>query len=154
MASKPDPADIVLFSDLVRAETRLYNHLDAVLREHGLVTSQFEFLRWVRDHDGARIVDLAAEFAVGLGAVSKAMDRYERAGWIERRPHHDDRRSVALGLTEAGRALVDAAELTFADRLAEIFGSALQPEQRQGVAEALAALRRMLETEGLGRPAG
>jgi MarR family transcriptional regulator, multiple antibiotic resistance protein MarR len=155
MASKSATADIALFSDLVRAETRLYNLTDAVLRErHGIVTSQFEFLRWIRDHDGARIADLAAAFAVGLGAVSKAVDRYEAAGWAQRRPHPDDRRSALLVLTPAGRELVDAAETTFAARVDEVLAAALDPVQRRALGDAVAALRAHLEHEGLGRPIG
>ena len=41
------------FSDLVRCETCLYNALNDGLRErHGIVTSQFEALRYLRDHPG------------------------------------------------------------------------------------------------------
>jgi MarR family transcriptional regulator, multiple antibiotic resistance protein MarR len=155
MASKSLTTDIALFSDLVRAETRLYNLTDALLRErHGIVTSQLEFLRWIRDHDGARIADLAAAFAVGLGAVSKAVDRYTAAGWAQRRPHPDDRRSAVLVLTPDGRALVDAAEATFASRIDEVLVAALAPAQRAALGGAVAALRAHLEREGLGRPIG
>ena len=44
-----------LFDDLVRCETRLYNALNDRLRErHGIVTSQFEFLHYLRERPGAR----------------------------------------------------------------------------------------------------
>src|SRR5947208_11404749 len=106
MASKSS-GDVVdlpgFFADLVRCETRLYNALNDRLRErHGIVTSQFESLRHLRDHPGARVADLAAEFAAGIGAVSKGTDRLERNGWVARRPNPADRRSSLLVLTEAG----------------------------------------------------
>jgi MarR family transcriptional regulator, multiple antibiotic resistance protein MarR len=155
MASKSRSADIALFSDLVRSETRLYNLFDAELRErHGVTMGQVEFLSWIRDHEGARVADLAAQFAVGLGAVSKAMDRQVGAGWVERRPHPDDRRSAVLVLTPAGRQLVDAAEASFATRLDGILGGALTAAQRTALAEGVAALRTALERDGLGRPVG
>jgi MarR family multiple antibiotic resistance transcriptional regulator len=63
------------FDDLVRCETRLYNATGERLRaDHGIVTSQFEFLRYLRDHPGARVVDLAAKFAAGIGSISKGAD--------------------------------------------------------------------------------
>jgi hypothetical protein len=67
----------------IRCETRLYNAFNDELRAaHGLVTSQFEFLRYLRDRSGSRVADLAAEFAVGVGAVSKSIDRMEKRGWV------------------------------------------------------------------------
>lgn len=80
--SSDDVADLQgFFADLVRCETRLYNTLNDGLREaHGIVTSQFEFLRFLREHPGSRVADLAAEFAIGAGATSKGVDRLEKRG--------------------------------------------------------------------------
>ncbi|MCX7522063.1 MarR family transcriptional regulator [Microbacterium sp. STN6] len=143
------------FSDLVRSETRLYNALGARLREaHGIVTSQFEFLRFVRDHSDVRVADLAAEFAIGIGATSKLGDRLELSGWIERVPNPADRRSSLLTLTETGRALMDAAERTFDEGLEELLWAALTPAQLAAAGKALAALRRSLERMGAGTPSG
>lgn len=75
VASKASDETVSLpgfFADLVRCETRLYNALSDRLRErHGIVMSQFEFLRCLRDRPGSRVADLAAEFAIGIGATSK-----------------------------------------------------------------------------------
>jgi len=143
------------FGDLVRCETRLYNAFNDELRAaHGIVTSQFEFLRYLRDHEGARVADLAAEFAVGVGAVSKSMDRLEKRGWVARRPNPEDRRSAILVLTDDGRVLADAAERTFQARLEQILAGAVTPAQLAGAAETLAALRAGLERDNLGTPTG
>ena len=129
MASKSGGGAVDLpafFADLVRCETRLYNALNDRLRErHGIVTSQFEFLRFLRDHPGARVADLAAEFAVGIGATSKGVDRLEKQGWVVRQPNPSDRRSSLLALTDDGLQLVDAAEETFTEGLAELIGGTL-----------------------------
>ncbi len=99
------PVDLPsFFADLVRCETRLYNALNDRLRErHGIVTSQYESLRFLRDHPGSRVADLATEFAIGIGASSKAVDRLEKQGWVVRRTNPADRRSSLLDLTAAGR---------------------------------------------------
>lgn len=151
--SKPDPS--TLFADLVRCETRLYNALNDRLRErHGIVTSQYEFLHYLREHPESRVADLATEFAVGIGATSKGVDRLERHGWVARRPNPADRRSSLLVLTDDGVRLVDAAEQTFTDRVAELVEGALDPVRASAGAEVLALLRAALERDRIGMPTG
>jgi DNA-binding MarR family transcriptional regulator len=158
MATQVGEADSVrlaFFADLVRCETRLYNQFNDELRaSHGIVTSQYEFLRFIRDHERPRTTDMAGEFAVGVGAVSKAMDRLEARGLLTRLPNPANRRSTILALTDEGRALVDAADMTFLTRLAEILAEAATPEQIAAATSVLAGLRVALERDGLGTPAG
>jgi DNA-binding MarR family transcriptional regulator len=144
-----------LFGDLVRCETRLYNALNDRLRErHGIVTSQFEFLSYLRDHPGARVADIAAEFAIGIGAASKSTDRLEKQGWVVRQPNPADRRSSLLALTGDGVKLVDAAKGTFDERLVELFGDTLTASPMSAVAQALSELRSALERDQIGMPTG
>ncbi|MFI6053233.1 MarR family winged helix-turn-helix transcriptional regulator [Streptomyces violascens] len=156
MAYKSSAADLTgFFSDLVRCETRLYNALNDRLRErHGIVTSQFEFLRHLRDHPGSRVADLAAEFAVGIGATSKGVDRLEKQGWVVRQRNPSDRRSSLLALTDEGVELVDAADGTFTERLAELLGGTLDGSRMSTVAQALSELRSVLERDQIGMPTG
>jgi DNA-binding MarR family transcriptional regulator len=143
------------FADLVRCETRLYNALNDRLRErHGIVTSQFEALRYLRDHPGSRVADLAAEFAIGIGATSKTIDRLEKQGWAVRQPNPSDRRSSLLALTDDGLQLVDAAEGTFNQRLAELTADALKASPMAAAAQALSELRSALERDHIGTPTG
>ncbi|PXX55614.1 DNA-binding MarR family transcriptional regulator [Nocardia tenerifensis] len=144
-----------LFSDLVRCETRLYNALTESLRaQHGIVTSQFESLRFLRDHPGARVIDLATEFAAGVGAMSKGVDRLERQGWVARQPNPADRRSSVLTLTDDGVRLVEAAEETFTRKLAELLGNSVPDASLSVVAQAFSRLRAALEHDRIGLPAG
>jgi DNA-binding MarR family transcriptional regulator len=143
------------FSDLVRCETRLYNALGDCLRDrHGIATSQFEALRFLRDHPSSRVADLAAEFAIGIGSTSKVVDRLEARGWVARQPNPSDRRSSLLALTDDGRRLVNAAEGTFSERLAELIADALDAPPIMATAQALAQLRSVLERDQIGMPTG
>ncbi|MFB0620331.1 MarR family winged helix-turn-helix transcriptional regulator [Streptomyces sp. AGS-58] len=143
------------FADLVRCETRLYNALNDRLRErHGIVTSQFEFLRFLREHPGSRVADLAAEFAIGVGATSKSADRLEKQGWIVRQTNPADRRSSLLALTDDGSQLLDAAETTFAADLSELVEGALDQSTTAAAAKALRQLRSALERDQVGTPTG
>ncbi|MEV8547582.1 MarR family winged helix-turn-helix transcriptional regulator [Streptomyces sp. NPDC051572] len=158
MASKASDETVDLpgfFADLVRCETRLYNALNDRLRErHGIVTSQFEALRYLRDHPESRVADLATEFAIGIGATSKTVDRLERQGWAVRQPNPSDRRSSLLALTNDGSQLVDAAEKTFTDAVAELIGGTLESSSASAAAQALSKLRSVLERNQVGTPTG
>jgi MarR family multiple antibiotic resistance transcriptional regulator len=144
-----------LFDDVVRVETRLYNSLNDLLRErHGIVTSQFEFLRFVRDHPGARVADIAATAAIGIGATSKGIDRLESRELVTRMPHPSDRRSSVLALTASGVELTNAAEATFAGYTTRLVTAALTPAQLSAAGEALSVLRAALERDSVGIPVG
>ncbi|WP_406139739.1 MarR family winged helix-turn-helix transcriptional regulator [Streptomyces sp. NBC_01089] len=143
------------FADLVRCETRLYNAINDRLRErHSIVTSQFEALRYLRDHPESRVADLAAAFAIGIGAASKTVDRLEKQGWAVRRPNPSDRRSSLLALTDGGAQLVAAAEGTFTDGVAELIGGTLGGSSASAAAQALSKLRSVLESNQIGTPTG
>ncbi|MFK0191996.1 MarR family winged helix-turn-helix transcriptional regulator [Kitasatospora sp. NPDC090308] len=164
-ADSPDPArrpelpelpDLpALFADLIRCETRLYNALGDRLRErHGIVTSQYEFLHYLREHPGCRVADLAAEFAIGVGATSKGVDRLEKQGWAVRHPNPDDRRSSLLTLTPEGERLTARAERTYTEALTELLTPTLDAPALTALARTLATLRTTLEHHRTGTPAG
>jgi MarR family multiple antibiotic resistance transcriptional regulator len=157
-ASFSDAAPVTLpalFSDLVRCETRLYNGLnEALRREHGIATSQYEFLSHLRDHPGSRVADLAEFYAIGIGAASKGVGRLEDRGWVRRVPNPSDGRSLLLELTPSGAALADAAEPTVHQYLAARLGGTLTPDELEAAGRTLARLRAALERDGVGIPAG
>lgn len=155
MATKSTSAVERFFDDLVRSETRLYNALGERLgSEHGIATSQFEFLRYFRDHPGSRVADVATNFAAGIGAISKGIDRLEARGLVARHPNPADGRSSLVSLTRAGADLAAAAEQTFRERLSELVSATLTPDQVESAGVALGALRAALERDRIGRPVG
>ncbi|WP_327065863.1 MarR family winged helix-turn-helix transcriptional regulator [Kitasatospora sp. NBC_01250] len=148
-----DPAQV--FADLVRYETRLYNALGERLRaEHGLTTSQFEFLRIIGGREDCRVNDLAHEVAITVGATSKGVDRLEAAGWVSRRPNPSNRRSSLLGLTAAGEQLLAAATATFEDGLRSWLTEPLGAQSLDQLATTVALLRQTLEQARVGMPTG
>lgn len=143
------------FDDLVRVETRIYNAVNDRLRAaHGIVASQFELLRYLRDHPQSRVADLATAFAIGIGAASKAVDRHEANGWVARLPNPADRRSSLISLTGAGAALVAEAEETFHGHLEELITATIGAEELSSAGATLAVLRQALEEARVGIPAG
>ncbi|GGX61020.1 MarR family winged helix-turn-helix transcriptional regulator [Streptomyces minutiscleroticus] len=127
--------------------------LSGPLRErHGIVTSQFGFLRRLHDHPGSRVAALAAESAVGVGATSKGVDRLEKQGRVLRQPNPSDRRSSLLALTDDGSQLVDAAEKTFTDGLAELTGNTPDDSPASATVHTVSKLRSVPERGQIGTP--
>jgi MarR family multiple antibiotic resistance transcriptional regulator len=146
-----------VFTDLVRAETRLYNAVaERVKAQTGVGAGHFEMLRYVRAHQGqgARVADVASTFAIGVGTTSKIADRLEKEGWLERRPNPANRRSSLLALTPAGESVVSRTEPVWQAAIQEILGGAVTPEELTALSLALAALRSDLERRHLGLPTG
>lgn len=139
-----------LFDDLVRAETRLYNAIDARLREqHGLALGQYELLQIISRRDGCRVLDIVRTVGITVGAASKAVDRLEAAGWCRRRVNEQDRRSSLLAVTPAGARLLARARPTFEQELADRLAGVASDRALDQTARVLAALRAGLERDQL-----
>ncbi|MGN6252996.1 MAG: MarR family winged helix-turn-helix transcriptional regulator [Marmoricola sp.] len=89
------------------------------------------------DGQGPLTVTAVAE-ALGVNAsnASRTCDRLVTAGLLDRRAAEDDRRRVALTLTEAGRATVEAVMERRRTELAVVVEQ-MAPRDRAGLARAL-----------------
>ncbi|MEY9888029.1 DNA-binding MarR family transcriptional regulator [Catenulispora sp. MAP5-51] len=140
-----------IFTDLVRVETRLYNALSARLRDERDVTlGQFEFLELIDRIPGCRVLDIVADVAITVGAVSKAVDRLVAAGWVVRIPHPQDRRSSVLRLTPEGEKTLSACRPIVEDELAALTASVPKADLAK-VGATMAALRATLEAGSTGQ---
>jgi DNA-binding MarR family transcriptional regulator len=141
-----------IFTDLVRVETRLYNAVSARLREErGIGLGQFEFLEIIDRVPGCRVLDIAGELAITVGAVSKAVDRLVAAGWCLRDAHPQDRRSSVIRLTPQGEKELAASRPIVESELV-LLTAVVPPEDMSRIASALAALRANLEENSYGQP--
>ena len=116
---------------------------EGAAREHRVRPTDVRVLsRLVAAGRGLRPVELAAQAGVSSGTLTAVLDRLQRAGLLERRPHPTDRRSAIVELTGRGTRLV-------ADFDAELAGAAAAaaPEQL-----ALTARTLRLLTDHLERP--
>lgn len=114
----------VLFSELIRFETDLWNAVDARLRsEHDLQLTWLEPMQVMSKYTACRVYDIKEELSITVGGTSKLVDRIEAAGLCRRRANPDDRRSQIIELTPAGRRLLAKATKTFQDELQTRLGS-------------------------------
>ncbi len=81
----------------------------------------------------ATLNQVAGQVKRGAPAISRAIDALVRAGLVERQPDPDNRRRLALRLTEEGRASLDrppVADGTLHARLAKLATSELRALER------------------------
>lgn len=135
-----------LFSDLVRAETRLFNQLDAhVRRTHdGLTLGQFQILELIAKTPDCRVSDIVASMDIGVGTSSKAVDRLEAAGLCQRASNPNDRRSSILALTTHGERAFAAAAPTVDTVITERV-EGIATDDLATTARVLSQLRTLLE---------
>jgi DNA-binding MarR family transcriptional regulator len=107
-------ASIDFFDELVRAEISLYNAVDARMKaEHGVTVGTIEILSLIAQAEHARVDDIVRALDLRVGTASKIVDRYAAAGWVERIPNPDDRRSSWIVLTDAGAKVLAEGTPTF-----------------------------------------
>jgi len=132
----------VLFNDLVRLETELWDLVDRRLRQdHDLPLSWFEPMQVMDRVPGCRVADIADALSVTVGGVSKLVDRVERAGWCGRAPNPNDARSSVVTLSRPGQRMLHAAQGSFNDELAARLGAAVAPERLASFATTVRDLR-------------
>ena len=97
----------VLFSELVRLQTELWNAVEGRLQaDFGVTLPVFEFLDVISRHPVCRVQDIATELSITVGGTSKIVDRIEAAGYCARSANPHDRRSSVITLTAAGKRLL------------------------------------------------
>ena len=131
--------------------SRLLRLLQAAQRrtfgEYGLDSSSFDVLATLRRSDPPHRLTPAALMRAGMitsGAVTQRLDRLETSRLVIRMPNPSDGRVVDVGLTDAGRELVDR---VLPDYVAtgERLLAGLTPDQRDDLA---ASLRLVLQSLG------
>jgi DNA-binding MarR family transcriptional regulator len=79
--------------------------LEPVFADHGLTYTQWQALVSIWFGRGMTAADLARDLGHDKGATTRLVDMLSDKGWITREPSPDDRRRIALALTDAGEAV-------------------------------------------------
>lgn len=121
-----------LFGRLSRLKTHLGREIEKVLLAHGLNSSSFDVLATLR-RSGAPYAlspgDLLATMMVSSGTMTNRIDQLEKAGFVQRVTHPEDRRSVLIALTDRGLACVEEAVTAHVANQNRLIG-ALEPTER------------------------
>src|SRR5215218_3836432 len=111
------PEEFALWSGLLQTHAALARDLDADLRSaHGLPLTDFQILLWLanRPCEGMRMAALADTVLLSPSCLSRAVERLETRGLVQRIPCPEDRRGAYAALTESGSDLVRTAGATHA----------------------------------------
>jgi MarR family transcriptional regulator, organic hydroperoxide resistance regulator len=139
----------VLFSELVRLETELWDAVEARLRaDHGITLPFFEFMQIISRRPECRVQDIAAELSITVGGTSKIVDRIEAAGYCVRSANPHDRRSSVIALTPAGRRLLPKLTATVDGELHARLGGELPDRSVAQLTRTLSRLRARMRSAG------
>jgi DNA-binding MarR family transcriptional regulator len=101
----PLPFDESLGYQVRELNRAIQRNLQARIAPHGATSGAWYFLRVLWEEDGLTQRELAARTGMQEPTAVIALRGMEQAGWIRREPSAEDRRKVAIHLTQAGRAL-------------------------------------------------
>jgi DNA-binding MarR family transcriptional regulator len=107
-SARPDPAD---YESLARFRLALRQFLafsEAASREAGVTPGQYQALLVIKSHPVGTIMirELADQMLLQHNGAVQLVDRLAGAGLVSRRHSRTDRRSVLVGLTAKGGALL------------------------------------------------
>lgn len=98
-------------TSITRAHQIVLAHINEALAPFGLTFSRFEALALLHfTRTGALpLGKMGQRLQVHAASVTNTVDRLERDGLVERRPHPDDGRTTLASITDDGRSVVEAA---------------------------------------------
>ena len=120
-------------SALASRFARLVEQLGGDTAQARAVANQRELLAAVAAAEPATLNQIATAVNRGAPAISRAIDALVRAGLVDRQPDPENRRRLALRLSEAGRAALaapPAAEHGLESRLSKLIASELRALER------------------------
>lgn len=111
---------------------------------------QFRVMVYLGLHGGAMLSDVSNHIGLSRPTMSKMVDALVRKRWVSRRIPPDNRRSVRLGLTDAGQKVMSDAREEARRKLAESLGR-LSPGEQKTVIAAMALLGKVFAPDSQNR---
>jgi DNA-binding MarR family transcriptional regulator len=132
----PEPIDAPSRRRLPPLLRRAWYGLNQAFRRRiahtGVTPDQFTALRTLLEGDpeGLTQRELTALMSSDPNTVASLLERMERSGWVERRPHETDRRAYRIRVLASGAAQYETCRAVATALQAEVLG-ALEPSDRE-----------------------
>ena len=126
---------------------RLFEKLDADLRQFGIDLAEYEILVALEEVDGRRMrmSELADAVHQSRSRLTHTVSRMEKSGHVVRTTCPQDRRGVWAELTPAGRELLESAAPLHVARVQSDFVRAIGPRDFEALGRAFQAVLRVDE---------
>jgi DNA-binding MarR family transcriptional regulator len=124
----------------IRREMRMFRK--------GLSLQQFRTLSLIYRQPSACLSVVAEHAGASLPTASRLVQGLVDKGLVVRRESQEDRRQLVLAISPSGQAILHSVWAGTQERLAEQVGR-LSPEERQSVADAMQALKKVFGALGL-----
>jgi DNA-binding MarR family transcriptional regulator len=125
---------------VVRLAYQLNNDLVAKLRTEGINVTRWRILAVLAMGDGITINDISERAMMQQSALSRALARMVKEGFVRRGARRDDARCAAIHLTDKGRALFDTLNAVVRRR-ERLLLAGMSPREVRG---AFALMRRLI----------
>ena len=124
------PPSLGMLLTMVRSE--LVNALEAEFARQGLDLSftQYLILKKAQQLGPLSATELARAVELDGGAMTRQLDQLERKGYLRRSPHEQDRRTLRIELTEAGRTMWQNTAFLCGDRVMNAAQRSLSETER------------------------
>ena len=114
---------------LIKVSKAHNNRARELLNPLGLYNGQEIILLLLQQEDGQSQTALAEKLYIQPATLTKSLDRMERSGLSQRRPHPDDRRITQVHITERGQELCSSINEVWQNLNMETFGVLTSEEQ-------------------------
>lgn len=78
-----------------------------IVKGSGLSPAQMHTIEVIGHHQTLRMKELAERLGITTGTLTVAVDKLEKMGLVERKPHESDRRSWLIVLTAEGKSIFE-----------------------------------------------
>ncbi|BHH85606.1 MarR family winged helix-turn-helix transcriptional regulator [Desulforhopalus sp. 52FAK] len=96
-----------LSNQLIELYDKVSSWEHSVVKDSGLSPAQMHTIEIIGHKKNLRMKELAEKLGVTTGTLTMSVDKLEKLGLVERKPHDTDRRSYFVVLTDKGEEMFE-----------------------------------------------
>jgi DNA-binding MarR family transcriptional regulator len=97
----------VLSNQLAEFYDKMSSWEHSIVKDSGLSPTQIHTVEIIGHNQNIRMKELAERLGVTTGTLTVGIDKLEKLGLVERKPHENDRRSWLIVLTKKGEKMYE-----------------------------------------------
>jgi len=97
----------VLSHQLAEFYDKMASWEHSIVKDSGLSPAQMHTVEIIGHNQDMRMKELAERLGVTTGTLTVGVDKLEKLGLVERKPHESDRRSWLIVLTDEGKKMYE-----------------------------------------------